>query len=74
MNLAAHDNVHPQVNGIANKQLTKIAFETLGSFGDGIKGEMARRIKNFYEHPDKFEVIVAPKLPDGSPIGMDCFH
>ncbi len=74
MNLAAHDNVHPQVNGIANKKLTKIALETLGSFGDAIKGEMARRIKDFYEHPDKFEVIPTPKLPDGSPIGMDCFH
>jgi hypothetical protein len=73
MNLAASDKVHPQVNAIANQQLSKLA-SSLGSSSNAMNLEMTRRIKEFYAHPDKFEVIPAPVLPDGSPIGMDCFH
>lgn len=74
MNLAAHKNVHPQVNAIANATLRKLSIDNLLEMGNANKMEMARRIGNFYEHPDKFKVIATPKLPDGSPIGMDCFH
>jgi hypothetical protein len=73
MNLAAHKEVHPQVNAIANQQLRKLASR-FGTSNDSMKAEMVRRINNFYAHPDKFEVIPTPVLPDGSPIGMDCFH
>ncbi len=73
MNLAASKEVHPQVNAMANQQLRKLATG-FGSSNDVMKAEMARRISDFYEHPDKFEVLPAPVLPDGSPIGMDCFH
>ena len=73
MNLAAAKQVHPQVNAIANQQLKKLAAN-FGASNDIMKSEMGRRIKNFYEHPDKFEVLPAPVMPDGSPIGMDCFH
>lgn len=74
MNLAAHKNVHPQVNAIANASLRKLSIANLLEMGNANKMEMARRIGNFYEHPDKFKVIATPDLPDGSPIGMDCFH
>ncbi len=74
MNLAAHDAVHPQVNAIANAQLTALKAALMSKGKDANAMEMVRRINNFYAHPDKFEVIAAPKLPDGSPIGMDCFH
>ncbi len=73
MNLAVSDKVHPQVNALANQQLSQLA-SSLGSSSNAINLEMARRIKDFYAHPDKFEVIPAPVLPDGSPIGTDCFH
>ncbi|MFS4491580.1 zinc-dependent metalloprotease [Maribacter sp. 2308TA10-17] len=74
MNLAAHKNVHPQVNAIANQQLMELKSILLTSGKNANAMEMVRRINAFYAHPDKFEVIPAPKLPDGSPIGMDCFH
>jgi hypothetical protein len=74
MNLAAHDAVHPQVNAIANAQLMALKAALMSKGKDANAMEMVRRINNFYAHPDKFEVIAAPKLPDGSPIGMDCFH
>ena len=75
MNLAASDSVHPQVNAIANqkiKGLMRDAGQKMSS--DTIKAEMERRITNFYEHPEQFEVIPTPKIPDGSPIGMDCYN
>lgn len=74
MNLAVHDKVHPQVNAIANQTIGNLKSSLLTSGKNSIGMEMVRRIDAFYEHPDKFEVISAPKLPDGSPIGMDCFH
>lgn len=75
MNLAASTAVHPQVNAIANQKLRSLTMAIgLGASKDPIKAEMVRRISEFYAHPDKFEVIPALVLPDGSPIGMDCFH
>ena len=73
MNLAAREDVHPQVNAIANEQLGKLV-SSFGASSNVMNQEMARRIKAFYAHPDKFKVLPAPVLPDGSPIGMDCFH
>lgn len=75
MNLAASTAVHPQVNAIANQKLRSLAMN-IGSdlVNDPIKAEIAKRIAAFYEHPEQFEVIPALVLPDGSPIGMDCFH
>jgi hypothetical protein len=74
MNLAGHDKVHPQVNAIANRVLVDLKSSLLSSGKNAIGMEMVRRINAFNAHPDKFEVIPTPKLPDGSPIGMDCFH
>lgn len=74
MNLASHPDVAPQVNAIANDQLGKLAVALSGDSKSTLKAEMLRRIKDFNEHRDKFEVIPSPKIPDGSPIGMDCFH
>ncbi len=73
MNLAASEDVHPQVNAIANQQLNKLA-SGFATSSNVMNLEMARRIKDFYTHPDKFKVVPAPVLPDGSPIGMGCFH
>lgn len=74
MNLAAHDGVHPQVNGIAMETLKKLKIEILGNDRNGTSAEMVRRIDAFVKAPNNFKVIPAPKIPDGSPIGMDCMH
>ncbi len=74
MNLAVHNKVHPQVNAIANKALNDLKSSLLTSGKNATTMEMVRRINEFNAHPDKFEVIATPKLPDGSPIGMGCFH
>ncbi|MDT7827343.1 zinc-dependent metalloprotease [Pricia sp. S334] len=75
MNLAATEKVHPQVNAIANKKIKALSVDTnLDALGETVRMEMQRRIRDFYEHPEQFEVVPVPKIPDGSPIGMDCFH
>ncbi|KPM33242.1 Hypothetical protein I595_145 [Croceitalea dokdonensis DOKDO 023] len=73
MNLAAHTKVHPQVNAIAHQKLEELKI-TLRQNPDMISKEMLRRIDRFMEHPELFEVIATPKIPDGSPIGMACFN
>ena len=73
MNLAAHNNVHPQVNAIANLKLKELRINLL-SKSDVYALEMVRRIDQFIKAPEKFEIIKAPKIPDGSPIGMDCMN
>ncbi len=73
MNLAAHQNVHPQVNAIANHKIRMLRSSFIPK-SDVYAPEMVRRIDNFYAHPEQFEVIAVPKIPDGSPIGMDCMN
>lgn len=72
MNLAAHDNVHPQVNAIANETLKSLKSQLLGNGKTAISAEMVQRIDNFMEEPSEFKLISVPDIPDGSPIGMDC--
>ncbi len=75
MNLAASKDVHPQVNAIAHEKIRNlITDENLKMPTNPIQAEMERRINDFYEHPEQFEVIPASQIPDGSPIGMDCFN
>lgn len=74
MNLAAHKGVHPQVNAIANYQLKSIKSTLQARKNNFDAMEMIRRVDYFYNKPAEFKVIVTPKIPDGSPIGMDCMN
>ena len=74
MNLAANKSVHPQVNAIANYKLKSIKIALQSSKNNADAMEMIRRVDYFFSEPDKFQVIVVPKIPDGSPIGMDCMN
>ena len=75
MNLAGHTNVHPQVNAIAAQKLNELGVQfSKEASNSAIYAEMLKRIKEFNEHPELFKVIPSPKIPDGSPIGMNCFH
>ena len=72
MNLAAHDEVHPQVNAVANQALNDLKSELLSDGKNTINAEMVKRIDAFMEEPSEFKLIPVEKIPDGSPIGMDC--
>ncbi|RIV68872.1 zinc-dependent metalloprotease [Flagellimonas aequoris] len=72
MNLAAHTDVHPQVNAIALEALKNLKTQLLGNGKNAIAAEMVQRIDDFMKDPSKFKLIEVPQIPDGSPIGMDC--
>ncbi|NAY91120.1 DUF5117 domain-containing protein [Muricauda sp. JGD-17] len=74
MNLAAHDKVHPQVNAIAIKSLKDLKTRLLSNGKSPVSVDTVRRIDDFLKKPSDFKVISAPKIPDGSPIGMDCMN
>ncbi|SEC21043.1 protein of unknown function [Maribacter dokdonensis] len=75
MNLAGHTNVHPQVNAIASQKINELNMQLMkDSEANAISAEMVKRIKSYREHPEQFKMIPSPKIPDGSPIGMSCFH
>ncbi len=74
MNLASHKEVHPQVNGIAMHQLKETKKFLLSGTKNPVSEEMVRRIDVFMKNPGAFNVIPSPKIPDGSPIGMDCMN
>nr|WP_299381892.1 zinc-dependent metalloprotease [Allomuricauda sp.] len=74
MNLAAHTEVHPQVNALAFDALRNLRATLLGSGKSPISAELVRRIDDFIKAPAKFKLISVPKIPDGSPIGMDCMN
>ncbi len=66
MNLAVNDNAFFQVNAIANKAIQNIAMN-LDNSTYGL--QYVRLIKRFNEKPEAFKLELAPKIPDGSPIG-----
>ncbi|WP_225035787.1 zinc-dependent metalloprotease [Winogradskyella sp. SM1960] len=69
MNLAVNSQSYFQVKAIANKTIRDIAKKNLGF--EAIQYQYNLMIKEFYEHPEKFELESSPKIPDGSPIGSD---
>ncbi|MEJ2163147.1 MAG: zinc-dependent metalloprotease, partial [Robiginitalea sp.] len=73
MSLANHTAVHPQVNAAAHASLSGLKASLLKSKEAGaMEREVVRRINRFETHPEEFRVVEAPKIPDGSPIGMAC--
>ncbi len=73
MQLANNEKVHAQVNALAYLKLNELQG-VLASKSDMNSLEMYRRIVDFKENPRNFAIINSPKIPDGSPIGMNCMH
>ena len=69
MNLAVNDKSYLQTKAIANKILLELSQKFLSK--DAMHIQYGMMIKEFFEHPEKFKIESAPKIPDGSPIGMD---
>lgn len=72
--LTANKNMYKQINAITRAKLLEIKdFYRLSKrkglekiYGD----EMVMMINNFLKNPKSYKRINAPKIPDGSPIGM----
>ena len=72
MNLAHSEKVHNQVNAIARLSLNNLR-QAYQQKNDAFSFELVHRIKQFQEHQEQFKLLPAEKIPDGSPIGMDCY-
>jgi Mg/Co/Ni transporter MgtE len=73
--LAANQKTYMQVNAIVNYKLDEIG-KLLRNKNSSIlqkmyDDEMIQRIDNFKKNPTNYKKAIAPKIPDGSPIGMD---
>lgn len=68
MNLGASDEVYPQVKAIVLESLQQIQSSSTNQL-------YTVALVKYFEDPTKYKVEnSAPKIPDGSPIGMDCMN
>lgn len=74
--LSSHDGMYAQVNAIVNAKIDEIAQMLKTSKAKGVQkmynNEIIKMISSFKKNPTKFKKLNVPKIPDGSPIGMDC--
>ncbi len=72
--LAGNKDTYKQVNAIANYKLNELLTWLKSKKSNGVQKiydiELIKRIENFKKNPSKYEKRSAPKIPDGSPIGM----
>ena len=73
MNLAVNDASYFQVKAKANRIISTLSSDYIYRKKDGIPyaSQYGLMIREFFEHPEKFKLENAPKIPDGSPIGSD---
>ncbi|WP_117883387.1 zinc-dependent metalloprotease [Aureibaculum luteum] len=73
--LAAHEDNYPQVNAIVNTKLNELESWLNSSktteLQKMINTQFVNNIEKFKKIPANFKKIKAPKIPDGSPIGME---
>jgi hypothetical protein len=73
--LAAAQNNYKQVTAIVNSKLNEISSWLRSRKSKGLQlmydKELDRSISAFKKDPSKFKKVQSPKIPDGSPIGME---
>jgi hypothetical protein len=71
--LSANQKNHMQVTAIVNYKLDEIS-KLLKSDSNGIQkiynSQLLKNIESFKKNPTNYKKVNAPKIPDGSPIGM----
>ena len=75
--LGAHQNSYQQVSAIVHFRLDEIAGFIRSKKSSGtqkmVDTAVLKSISDFKKNPAKYVKTQAPKIPDGSPIGMDKF-
>ncbi len=73
--LTANKDSYKQVNAIANYKLDELLTWLKNKRSSGSQKiydvELIKRMEKFRKSPSKYEQRSAPKIPDGSPIGME---
>lgn len=71
MNLAVSDQSFFQVKAKANDAINSFLADYYPAKKPSYVAQYQMMIREFKEHPEKFKIESAPKIPDGSPIGSD---
>jgi hypothetical protein len=73
--LSTYDGSYRQVNAIVNAKLDEVLESLKDARAKGVQKiyhqELIRMIQQFKKNPTKFKKPNVPKIPDGSPIGME---
>ena len=73
--LAANKNTYKQVAAIVNSKLDEVSSILRSRRSKGVQlmydKELDESIAAFKKNPSVFKKVTSPKIPDGSPIGMD---
>ena len=70
LNLASNKKSFFQVKAEANKEIINIKrFLSSKKNKNTYSSQYISTIKKFNTKPESFELIISPKIPDGSPIG-----
>lgn len=72
ISLGSTESTNPQVRAICHLKLKQITTKWTGKEVTTDRAEMIRMINSYFKEPASFKTISVPKIPDGSPIGMDC--
>ncbi|MGI9546946.1 MAG: zinc-dependent metalloprotease [Flavobacteriaceae bacterium] len=70
--LGATGKTSPQVKSTSHAKLMELKSQLGAQDSASDRDEMIRLINLYFKSPAKFKSIPVPKIPDGSPIGMDC--
>lgn len=71
-NLGANQQAIPQVKAIVNQELQNVKAWLLKNSNDANAKNMVAEIDSYFKNPSNYKLPAVPKIPDGSPIGMDC--
>ncbi len=75
MYVASHDNSFPQVTETVLFEMMRLKTYLGGKATDPTSILMKTEVEGFIKNPKGYKKkIDAPKIPDGSPIGMACFN
>ena len=73
--LAANEDNYPQVTAVVNAKLSELEGWLSAAKSDGmqkmVNAQFVEDIQKFKKNPSSFKSVAAPKIPDGSPIGME---
>ncbi|NJB35494.1 zinc-dependent metalloprotease [Croceivirga sp. JEA036] len=75
MKLGASEQTYPQVKAVVISNLRELKKTLSGKTSNKMDELIVNEIDQFMANPDTYKnEFNAPKIPDGSPIGMDCMN
>ncbi len=72
MTLANAKGANPEVRAVCHSKLLQIRSRLGKEAPEANRDELVRLIDAYFKKPAEYKALTISKIPDGSPIGMDC--